>query len=309
LSSSISSCSNSSSERRSATGFSARGNKPLKTVISASRRTDLVASFPQWLAEALRARRAHVSGPKGGVHAVDLSPEAVHTIVLWSKDFSNLLGNAHGLKDFLVAYDQIYLHFTITGLGGTPIEPGVPDYRAALAQLPALVALAGDPLRVSVRFDPLLFWEERGEIRSNLDLFPEVAETAAAVGIRDIRVSFAQWYGKAVRRAVTRGFRFYVPSEAEQKSRALELAAISAARGLILHACSQPVLAGIPGIRPSACIDGALLESLHPRREPASRRKDRGQRAACLCTESKDIGSYTQSCRHACVYCYANPKL
>ena len=247
-------------------------------------------------------------GPKGGVYTIDLSPETVHTIVLWSKDFSNLLGDAYGLKSVLVAYDQLYLHFTVTGLGGTSVEPGVPDYRAALAQLPALVALAGDPLRVSVRFDPLLFWEERIVTRSNFDLFPEVAEAAAAVGIRDIRVSFAQWYGKAVRRAAARGLIFRVPSEEEQKSRALELSAIAAARGLVLHACSQPVLAGIPGLRPSSCIDSALLESLHPRREPVSRRKDRTQRAACLCTESKDIGSYTQTCPHGCVYCYANPK-
>ncbi len=212
------------------------------------------------------------------------------------------------MKSLFASYDQLYLHFTVTGLGGTPVEPGVPDYRAALSQLPALVTLAGDPRRVSVRFDPLLFWKEPGGTRSNAGLFPEVAEAAAAAGIRDIRVSFAQWYGKAVRRAEARGFAYGVPSEAEQRSRALDLAAVSAARGLVLHACSQPALAGIPGIRPSACIDGALLESLHPRGEPASRRKDRGQRTACLCTESKDIGSYTQACPHACVYCYANPR-
>ena len=121
-------------------------------------------------------------------------------------------------------------------------------------------------------------------------------------------MSFAQWYGKAVRRAEARGIAFYAPSEEEQRSHTLELAAISAARGLVLHACSQPALSGIPGIRPSSCIDGALLESLHPKREPVSRRKDRSQRAACLCTESKDIGSYTQACTHGCVYCYANPR-
>jgi len=185
----------------------------------------------------------------------------------------------------------------------------VPDYRAALAQLPALAALAGDPRRVSVRFDPLLFWEERGRTRSNLEFFPEVAEASAAAGIKDIRMSFAQWYGKAVRRAGARGFVFDLPSEEEQTSRAVELAAIAAACGLVLHACSQPLLAGIPGIRPSACIDGALLGSLHPRHEPVSQRKDRSQRAACLCTESKDIGSYTQACPHGCVYCYANPRV
>jgi len=244
----------------------------------------------------------------GGVRKVGLSPETVHTIVLWSKDFSNLLRNSHGLRGLLAAYDQLYLHFTVTGLGETSVEPGVLPYREALDQLPELAAVAGDPLRVSVRFDPVLFWEEDGEIRSNFALFSEVAGAAAAQGIRDVRVSFAQWYGKAVKRAAARRFRFSVPSEAEQRSRALELAAIAASHGLVLHACSQPLLAGVPGVRPSACIDGALLEALHPRGEPASRRKDRGQRAACLCTESKDIGSYTQACPHACLYCYANPR-
>ena len=261
------------------------------------------------MAAAFRERQARVVGPAGGVTTVDLSPETVHTVVLWSKDFSNLLRNAHSLRDLLTAYDQVYLHFTVTGLGGTAVEPGVLSYRDALDQLPELTAFAGDPRRVSVRFDPVLYWEERGALRSNFSLFAEVAAAAAGQGITDIRTSFAQWYGKASRRAVARGFPFSIPSDEEQRSRALELAATAAAHGLILHACSQPVLAGMPGLRPSACIDGALLESLHPRHEPASRRKDRGQRADCLCTESKDIGSYSQPCPHGCVYCYANPSI
>jgi len=249
-----------------------------------------------------------VAGPRGGWHEVDLTPEAVHTVVLWSKDFTNLLRNAFGLRDLLAAYDQIYLHVTVTGLGGTAVEPGVPACREAVAQLPELAALAGHPWRVSVRFDPIVFWREGGEIRSNIGLFSEVAEAAAAAGVRDIRTSFAQWYGKAARRAAGRQFGFVDPPDEEQRSRALELAAIAAARRLALHACSQPLLIGVPGLRPSACIDGAVLESLHPRHEPVSRRKDRSQRESCLCTESKDIGSYTQVCPHGCVYCYANPK-
>ncbi|MEN6561427.1 MAG: DUF1848 family protein [Acidobacteriota bacterium] len=284
-------------------------NKTLKTVISASRRTDLVASFPDWLAACLRRRAAEVAGPAGGVYRVDLAPEKVHTIVLWSKDFANLLRNAHGLRDLLAAYDQLYLHFTVTGLGRTAIEPGVPSFREALAELPGLAALAGDPLRVSLRFDPAVFWQDGGEIRSNLGRFTEAADAAAANGVRDIRISFAQWYGKAERRARARGFRFVDPPDEEKRARAAGLAAVAAERGLVLHACSQTLLDGVPGLRPSACIDGALLESLHPGREPASRRKDRGQRADCLCTESKDIGSYAQACRHGCVYCYANPKV
>jgi DNA repair photolyase len=278
-------------------------------VISASRRTDLVASFPEWLAAALRARRARVLGPSGRAHDVDLSPEAVHTFVLWSKDLSNLLGNAHDLRDLLAAYDQVYIHFTVTGLGGTAVEPGVPPYRDALAQLPECVAIAGHPHRVSVRFDPVLCWEDGEAVRTNLPYFPAVAAAAAAQGIRDIRMSFAQWYGKAKRRAVARDFAFIDPPDQEKRSRASSLAEIAATHGLTLHACSQPALAGIPNVRPSVCIDAVLLGALHPRREPASLRKDRSQRANCLCTESKDIGSYTQACPHGCVYCYANPSL
>lgn len=284
-------------------------NKPAapKIVISASRRTDLVASFPDELAGCLRRREADVAGP-GGRYRVCLDPARVHTVVLWSKDFANLLRNAHGLRSLLAAYDQIYLHFTITGLGGTGIEPGVPPYRPALAQLPGLADLAADPRRISVRFDPLVHWREGSAVRSNRPLFEEVADAAAAAGVRDIRVSFAQWYGKAVRRARARGFPYIELSDGDQRAVAAELAAAASARGLVLHACSQPALAGVPGLRPSACIDGGLLEALHPRRDPVSRRKDRAQRPACLCTESRDIGSYAQACPHGCVYCYANPE-
>jgi hypothetical protein len=278
-------------------------------VISASRRTDLVASFPEWLALALRARRAVLIGPRGRTVEVDLSPDVAHTVVLWSKDFSNLLRNQYGLKDLLAAYDQVYLHFTITGLGGTAVEPGAPPTGQTLAQLPGLAAFARDPRRVSVRFDPIVFWRDGAEVRSNLREFPGIAAAAAGIGIKDIRMSFAQWYGKAKRRAAARRFPFVDPPDEAKREQAAALAAIASARGLVLHACSQPVLAGVPGIVPSACIDGALLESLHPGHEPASRRKDRSQRPDCLCTESKDIGSYTQACPHGCVYCYANPSM
>ncbi len=279
----------------------------MRTVISASRRTDLVAFFPDRLAAAFREKRVRVLGPRGRLADVDLDPRAVHTVVLWSKDFGNLLRDASGLRGFVAAYDQLYLHFTVTGLGGTPLEPGTPAPGEALAELPALVTLVGRPERVSLRFDPVVFWRDGGRVRSNLGAFPAVAEAAAACGIRDIRTSFAQWYPKARRRAASRSFALVDPPEAEKRDRAAALAAEAGRRGLVLWACAQPLLAGVEGVRPSACIDGALLERLHPSGEPASRRRDPSQRAGCLCTESRDIGSYTQTCPHGCVYCYANP--
>ncbi len=54
----------------------------MNKVISASRRTDLVASFDSWLAEALRCGQVKVLGPSGHTYTVDLAPEHVHTLVL-----------------------------------------------------------------------------------------------------------------------------------------------------------------------------------------------------------------------------------
>lgn len=276
----------------------------MKTVISASRRTDLVAFFPDWLAAALAKGSVEVRGPRNRTRVTDLRPESVHTIVLWSKDFSNLIGDKHGLRRAVERYDQIAALFTITGLGGTRIEPAAPSPAAALAQLPGLVALAGNPLRVSLRFDPIFTWREGSAARSNLLFFETAAEQAAEQGIRDIRFSFTQWYGRSVRRARESGVDFVDPAPGEKIESVAWMAEIARKYGLRLHVCSQPFLAG-PEVLRSACIDGRFLAALHPRGDRAATAKDRSQRPDCGCTVSADIGSYEQACPHGCVYCYA----
>jgi hypothetical protein len=280
----------------------------MKTVISASRRTDLVAFFPEWLAAALREGEACFYGPSGRPRRVDLRPESVHTIVLWSKDFQNLIKDNFGLREAVQRYDQIYCHFTMTGLGGTAIEKGVLPFDQAIRQVGAVAEIAGSPGRISIRFDPVVYWKERQHLRTNLGFFEKVAAEASRQGIRDIRFSFAQWYGKAVRRAERCRFSYYDPPVEEKIAAAGTLASIARSFGLSLYACCQDYLTGLPGIKPSACIDGVYLEGLHPAAAPASPRKDKTQRKECRCTESIDIGSYTQSCPHSCLYCYANPK-
>ena len=276
----------------------------MKTVISASRRTDLVAFFPDWLAGALGRESVEVRGPRGRTRTVDLRPEAVHTIVLWSKDFSNLVANRGGLRAGLERYAQTYALFTITGLGGTRIEPAAPPPETALGQLGGLVAAVGNPGRVSIRFDPIFVWREGSAERSNLPFFETVAERAAGLGIRDVRFSFTQWYRKAIRRARERGIEIADPGPHEKAEVGSRMAGIARKYGLRLHACGQPFLAGTD-ILSSSCIDGRLLAALHPQGEPASAAKDRSQRPDCGCTASVDIGSYEQACSHGCVYCYA----
>jgi hypothetical protein len=281
----------------------------MKKVISASRRTDLVAFFPEWLSSAFREEKVRVHGPSGHTYTVDLSPETVHTIVLWSKNFTNLIDNRSSLSSALEKYDQLYLHFTITGLGGTFIEKDVPRPSEALSQLESLIEITGMPERITVRFDPVIYWREKEKKRTNLHFFEKLAPELYLRGIRDVRFSFAQWYSKAQRRSSKYGFSYIDPTPEEKKSETRILTRIAKTQNLNLFSCSQNFLSSLQGVRPSACIDGAHLQVLHPRREPVSIKKDRSQRAECRCTESVDIGSYTQFCPHSCLYCYANPRV
>lgn len=277
-------------------------------VISASRRTDLVASFSGWLAGAVQSGRAAVLGPSGHSYTVDISPARVHTCVLWSKDFRGLIHNRNGLRDVLSLYRQLYLHFTITGLGGGAWERGVPEPELAVGQLDDLIRLTGSPERISVRFDPIVFWSEGSRLRSNLPyFFDTLAPELASRNIRRVRISFTQWYQKSRRRARKYGLEYVDPEPEEKLLKARELAEAALSHDLQLFACSQEFLTSVPGIEASACIDGVLLSELHPENLPVSTKKDKSQRRECRCTESIDIGSYTQHCPRSCVYCYANP--
>lgn len=281
----------------------------MKRIISASRRSDLVAFFSEWLSHSLQKERVLVYGPSGHKYSVNLSPETVHTLVLWSKDFSNLIHDRNHLLQNLSKYNQLYVHFTITGLGGTYIEKKSPPPGKAFPQLDELIEITGSPHRISVRLDPLIYWEEEETLKSNIQFFEILAPEVSSRGIKDIRFSFVQWYGKSKKRAVKHDFHYRDPSQ-EKKLKAAEYLVQTAQKwGLNLYSCSQDFLTAVDGIKPSSCIDGSLLQRLHPRNEPVSLKKDKSQRKECQCTESIDIGSYKQSCPHACLYCYANPSL
>jgi hypothetical protein len=281
----------------------------MKKVISASRRTDLVAFFPKDLSQMLGEEIARVIGPSGHVYSVDLSPENVHTFVLWSKNFENLIQNRHRLRQRLEKYNQLYLHFTITGMGGSFIERGVPYPDRGLSQLEELLKIVGKPERISVRFDPVVRWVEKGRIQSNLHFFQDLACALASLGIDTVRFSFAQWYSKSKKRAEKAGFSYVDPPVEEKKKEAAALVSIARFWNVRLYSCSQNFLTEVDGIQPSSCIDGIVLHDLHPHKKEASGKKDKSQRLECGCTESVDIGSYTQSCPHCCLYCYANPRV
>lgn len=255
-------------------------------IISASRRTDL----PGFHADECAARLSRLRKP-------------VHSVFFWTRYPAALhrpspLGDMvrHGIENTLV-------HLTVTGLGGTRLEPHVPDAQATLAQLPPLLdALGGDARRVIWRFDPVLI-----EVMTP-ELFEPLAARFGALGVRRCVISFPALMSLkgTLEPAYTRhGIRRH--ERAHKRDAALRLAEIGARNGLRLSACCHPKLVLDCGgaITEAACIDGDLAATLHPRGLPLDLPEDPSQRRNCHCTLSHDIGKYTDRCRSGCIYCYS----
>jgi hypothetical protein len=227
-------------------------------------------------------------------------PESVHTVVLWSKHPAAILDHP-GLRERLRRYRQVTLHLTVTGMGGTFLEPNIPAAGKVLESLPKLVEFLGDPRRLTLRFDPIVHLRlEDGGTFSNIADFEPIARAAGSAGVRSMVTSWMEAYPKVVRRLEESGAFPIALSGSEWKAESDGLASCAAAAGIRLAGCC------VPGWPAAACIDGAALNRIHPDGVNASVKRARGQRPGCGCTESWDIGWYYR-CPGGCLYCYANP--
>jgi DNA repair photolyase len=255
----------------------------IRTVISASRRTDMVAGDPDKLTALLQEKAP---------------PNQTHSVVLWTKNPANIL-NHSTLFSQLEKYDQLYLQLTVTGLGDTILEPRVPPPDTVLAFLPQLVDFLKSPARINLRFDPIVHFKLKDETSvCNLAFFENLAPILEKYKIRTVTTSWVQIYGKVQKRLDRLGIsveEFSIQQESEWLFR------IAKKHTLTLHGCC------VPGWPQSKCINGELLNELHPRGYRASTARAAGQRPLCGCTKSVDIGWYT-TCVHGCLYCYGNPK-
>lgn len=275
----------------------------MKTVISASRRTDIPAYYLKWLISHCKEGKITVRNPlyKQNVRTVDLRPEAVEWIVFWSRNYGPFLNNKSAFSDY-----NLFFHFTV--LSHTRhLEKSHITLNRALDQASRLAGFYGGR-RIIWRYDPLVFWQDGNQIKTNFNKqeFTLLCREMSSFGIYSCYFSVATPYRKfEIRFKKAYPFQKILGKDgASIKSTIREMQAIADQHKVHLFSCCNDLLVG-NGIQKGRCINGELLNNLGNRsvtRAAAPSRED------CGCTRSVDIGDYDmQPCPTGCIYCYANP--
>ena len=263
-------------------------------IVSASRRTDVPALYLPWLVRRLQEGYCLVRNPHNPhrISRVDLRPEAVDGMVLWTKNPLPLLDLPPELLRI-----PFYIFCTITPYG-RDLEPGLPPKREIVEAFRLLSAKLG-PVRLVWRYDPILF-SPAHSLEWHVARFADLA--ASLHGTTDTCVlSFLDSYRCTAR--AERALSLRRPDEGEISALLRAISPLAQGHGISLQACAEAMDATSLGVAPGHCIDPARLQRItgKPLRVP----RDKNQRPACGCAASVDIGAY-DSCPHGCVYCYAN---
>jgi len=271
-------------------------------IISASRRTDIPAFYSKWFMHRVNEGYCLTVNPFNPeqVRRISLAPTDVDAIVLWTKDARPLLPHLRELDERGYHY---YFHYTLTAYP-REIQPNVPSLEESIQTFLRLSEHLGAE-RVIWRYDPIIL----GNILPpdyHLRHFSQIAERLEGATKR-VMVSAVDFYRKTKRRlgALEKGgIRFERNFERSGQFLTLlaDLSSSARGHGMQVFSCAESEDYSDQGVLPGKCIDPELVASMTGRMPDT--KKDPGQRKACGCVVSKDIG-VTDSCLHGCLYCYA----
>ena len=270
-------------------------------IVSASRRTDIPAFYGDWLLGRLEEGWVRVPNPFNPkqIQVVEMDPRELGAIVFWTKDPAPLMPRLETMER--LGFDRYTFLFTLNDYPRA-IEPGLPPLAERVATFRRLARRIG-PDRVTWRYDPVIL-SDHCSTREHIRRFAALAR-ALAGSTRRVVVAMLHRYRKT-RRGLARvpGWaegtgEFPSPATKEQLTRAF--ARFAAGAGMAIQACAQEGRL-LPSIPDGPCIDGDRLGRLFGL--PLETGPHRGQRPACRCSRSVDIG-VNDTCAHGCLYCYA----
>ena len=285
-------------------------------IVSASRSTDIPAFYSDWFLERLKFGSSVWINPFNQ-ERYRVSFEDTRMIVFWSKNPKPLLQRLDEIE--ALGFKQYYFQFTLNDYVAEGLEPNVPSVKERIDTFLRLADRIGKE-RVIWRFDPLLL-TDKITIDVLLDRITKIGRQLKGY-TEKLVFSFIDIasYRKVQKNLAGYGVREF--SADEQVQFAKGLAELNKDLGLGLATCGELVDLSEYGIKHNKCVDDELMMRLFNDDaklmefigaeydmfngwQIKKSKKDKGQRKACGCIVSKDIGAYN-TCPHLCRYCYAN---
>lgn len=272
-----------------------------KQIISASRRTDIPAFYPEWFLNRIKAGYCLVQNPFNSkqISKVSLLTQDVEAFIFWTrnpKPFSNAVNVLEKM-----GYNFGFM-VTVTNYPDF-LETNKTDHANSINAVKNLSQQIGAD-KIVWRYDPIILandlhfeWHIRNFARLAKELSPLV---------RSCVISFVDFYRKTLKNLkslANQGFVINPFGLVGVQEFLIKLNQIAHENGLKISACCEtsPIFENT-GISHEGCINKHWLEEISPHN--FSSKKHKGQRKNCNCIFSKDIGAYN-SCKNGCLYCYA----
>ncbi|HHV65174.1 MAG TPA: DUF1848 domain-containing protein [Peptococcaceae bacterium] len=263
-------------------------------IISVSRRTDIPAFFTEWFFNRLREGFALVRNPFNyhQVFKVKLDPSVVDCIVFWTKNPGKILPKLKDLSPY-----NYYFQITLNAYDQR-LERYLPPKEEIIKSFQALAEKIGKEKTIW-RYDPIILTKDM-DVRYHAENFGKIASQLKGYTERCI-ISFVYVYQKTERNL--KPIKPKLITEAKKLEIAKVLAELAGENNFKLMTCCEQLDLSFLGIEHARCIDDSLISRITGRELKVL--KDKNQREVCGCVASVDLGAYN-SCRHGCLYCYAN---
>lgn len=313
-------------------GESVEGTFPL--IVSASRSTDIPAFYTDWFFDRLKKGYSVWTNPFNNKRHY-IGYEEIKFIIFWSKNPRPLLKHLDYLKERKIG---CYIQFTLNDYEADKLERGVPPLADRIETFKMLIERLGKG-SVIWRFDPLLLTDTIS-IDTLLARIENIGEQLHK-HTEKLVFSFADIlsYNKVKANLERNRIPYHDWTISQMREFAERLVDLNQSKGWNLQLATCGEVADLPGIEHNKCVDDRLILRLCPRSPELLKflgaeirnsntlfgstssngidlgngseiiivktKKDTGQREACGCVKSKDIGEYN-TCPHLCEYCYAN---
>ena len=292
-------------------------------IVSASRSTDIPAFYSEWFIDRLKKGYLKWKNPFNGV-PLHVSFNKTRLIVFWSKNPKPIIKHLDYLDDNNINY---YFQYTLNDYTKEHLEGNVPNLESRIDTFMQLSEKIGKD-KVIWRFDPYILTDTTG--------VDELLKRTEYIGNRlknytnKLVFSYAdiKSYKKVQNNLRKDSIPYLEFNDRTMNELALGLKELNKNWGFEIGTCAEKIDLNKYSIIHNKCIDDDLMIKLFlndkllmdflgvkveqptifdPNQKITKTRnlKDKGQRQACGCIMSKDIGQYN-TCPHECVYCYAN---